>query len=156
MTNSALATIRINNDNKTYDYLVIGDVKDGDIIKLPYGCTRRGILYNEAKVLHVWKMKPMPEYIKTKITVDSEKIGTETLVTKKDKEEYNKLQPEEELGHEKNLVNLFTEFLLVGLDRIGCVVDEEINKEDLDKINSYKSAIIENIIAIYRTLGKIF
>ena len=156
MTNSTLATIRINDNSNTYDYLVIGDIKDGDVIKLPYGCTKRGILYNEANVLHVWKMKPMPKYIKTKITVDSEKIGTETPVTKKDKEEYNKLQPDEELSCDKTLVNLFTEFLLVGLDRIGCIVDEEVNKDDLDKINAYKSAIIEHIIAIYRAQGKIF
>ena len=102
-------------------------------------------------MFEAWK-----KYIKTKISVDSEKIGTEAPVTKKDKEEYNKLQPDEELGREKNLINLFTEFLIVGLDRIGCIVDEETNKEDLNKINSYKSAIIENIIAIYRAQGKIF
>lgn len=156
MKNMTCGTIRINGAEKTYDYLLIGDVREGDTIKLPYGCNKYGILYNEGKVEHIWKMKPIPKYISKKIIVDSEKIGTETPVTKKDKEEYNKLQPDEELGCDKTLVNLFTEFLLVGLDRIGCIVDEEVNKDDLDKINAYKSAIIEHIIAIYRAQGKIF
>ena len=151
-------SIRINGNKKVFDYLLISkkELKDGDIIKLVYGCDKNGVLYNEGKIIHIWSCKPLFDYITKKIIVNEEGYGETGLISKQEREDINFVSPDEVLSAEQSDIQWYTQQIIELSDEIAKMYNKKGVRAQVEKMNTCKDMLLDEIIAMYQKYGRIF
>ena len=153
-------SIRINGNKRVFDYVLVSkkELKDGDIIKLVYGCDKNGVLYNEGKIIHIWgwDTKPLLEYITKKIVINEKGYGETIPISKQEREDINFISPDEVLSSEQNSIQWYAQQIV----ELSADIAKTYNKKDIhtqvEKMNTCKDILLDEIIAMYQKYGRIF
>lgn len=151
-------SIRINGNKKVFDYVLVSkkELKDGDIIKLVYGCDKNGVLYNEGKIIHIWSCKPLFDYITKKIIVNEEGYGETGLISKQEREDINFVSPDEVLSAEQSDIQWYTQQIVELSSEIAKMYNKKGVRIQVQKMNDYKETLLDRIVETYKKYGRIF
>lgn len=151
-------SMRIDGKQKVYDYVLITkkNLQDGDVIKLVYGCDKNGLLYKEGKIIHIWRCKPIFEYIKKKITVDPNGYGEITSITEQERKDFNYVTPDEILSGEQASIEWYANEILITSDNMAKTQNKKEMRELSKNLGTYKDILLQSLITMLQKYGKIF